>query len=135
MVLTRSGGISILLLISCFLQRLSSQPVSIDSTDSRYESFLAVYPLLFYFPETRLGFGATGVFNYYPGTVKSSRPSQWQVGTAYTLNKQLLIYGSFQYFLRQKRTELFGEIGYYDYFPVLSYNWRSLLKLDIIIDV
>ncbi|MCB0643213.1 MAG: BamA/TamA family outer membrane protein, partial [Phaeodactylibacter sp.] len=70
----------------------------------------------FYFPETRLGFGGAGVVNYYPGKVKSSRPSQWQVGAAYTLNKQILLYASYQYFLRENRTELFGELGYYDYF-------------------
>jgi outer membrane protein assembly factor BamA len=87
-----------------------------DSTDQQYEPFLAFYPLVFYFPETRLGFGGAGVYNYYPGKQKSSRPSQWQVGGAYTLNKQILLYAFYQYFLRENQTEIFGEIGYYDYF-------------------
>lgn len=87
-----------------------------DSISNDQDAFLTYYPLLFYFPETRLGFGAALVYNYYPGKIKSSRPSQWQLGAAYTLNKQILLYASYQYFLRQNRTELFGELGYYDYF-------------------
>lgn len=93
---------------------VSGQETETDSLNTG--TFYAFYPLLFYFPETRLGFGGAGVVNYYPGKIKSSRPSQWQVGAAYTLNKQILLYASYQYFLRGNRTELFGEIGYYDYF-------------------
>ena len=95
---------------------LNGQSQPPDSTDHQSEAFLAFYPLVFYFPETRLGFGGAGVYNYYPGKLKSSRPSQWQVGGAYTLNKQLLLYAFYQYFLNQNQTEFFGEIGYYDYF-------------------
>lgn len=87
-----------------------------DSTAAEKDDFLAFYPLVFYFPETRLGFGGAAVYNYYPGKGQNNRPSQIQLGAAYTLNKQLLLYASYQYFLRQNRTELFGEIGYYDYF-------------------
>ena len=87
-----------------------------DTLQSSQERFLAVYPLVFYFPETRLGFGGAGVLQYYPGKVKSSRPSAWQVGAAYTLNKQVLTYAFYQYFLNENRLELFGELGYYDYF-------------------
>ena len=95
---------------------LEAQTSDSDSTSIKQQDFLALYPLLFYFPETRLGFGAAAVYNYYPGVPKSSRPSQWQLGAAYTLNKQILIYASYQYFLKENQYELFGELGYYDYF-------------------
>ena len=38
-----------------------------DSISNNQDAFLTYYPLLFYFPETRLGFGAALVYNYYPG--------------------------------------------------------------------
>jgi outer membrane protein assembly factor BamA len=95
---------------------LSAQASDLDSVQVEQKDFIAFYPLLFYFPETRLGLGAAGVYNYYPGIPKSKRPSQWQVGAAYTLNKQILLYASYQYFLKENQYELFGELGYYDYF-------------------
>ncbi len=87
-----------------------------DTTSFSQESYLAAYPLIFYFPETRLGFGAAGIFNFYTGEDAALRPSQLQAGAAYTLNRQLLLYTSYQLFLNQNRLEAFGEIGYYDYF-------------------
>ena len=93
---------------------VNGQTVNKDTIKEK-KSFLAAYPFIFYLPETRLGFGGAGVYTYFPGKQKSDRASLWQLGAAYTLNKQILLYASYQLFLRQNRTELSGEIGYYDY--------------------
>ncbi len=88
-----------------------------DTTEAK-KNFLAAYPIAFYLPETRLAFGGACIYTYFPGKEKSSNPSLWQMGGAYTLNKQILLYVSYQLFLRKNRTEIFGEIGYFDYvFP------------------
>ena len=85
-----------------------------DSTS--YKSFFGGYPIAFFTPETRWGFGAAGVYNHFPGKNKSSRPSQWQLGGAYTLNNQILSFCFYNIFLDDNKHNLFGEIGYYDYF-------------------
>ena len=108
-----------LLLGCCFfgaLFKVTGQSTESDSPSREKKASKAIYPILFYFPETRLGFGGAAIFNYYPGKIKSNRPSQWQFSASYTLNRQILLYGFYQYFLNQGKTELFGEVGYYDYF-------------------
>lgn len=88
-----------------------------DVTDSiEYKNFFGGYPIAFFTPETRWGFGAAGVYTYFPGKQKSKRPSQWQVGAAYTLNKQILLFSFYNIFLEEDKHNLFGEISYYDYF-------------------
>lgn len=114
-------GLSLcLLLLGSFFNRVNAQSPVQDTveTEEAKKSFIAAYPIIFYLPETRLAFGGACIYTYFPGKEKSSRPSLWQIGGAYTLNKQILLYASYQLFLRQNRTELFGEIGYFDYvFP------------------
>lgn len=73
-------------------------------------------PLVYYTPETRWAFGLAGVVttNWKHRTPRQ-RPSQLQVGGAYTLNKQLLLYLSYQLFLRDNHWQSYGELGYYRY--------------------
>jgi len=92
----------------------SAQESQKDSIERK--NFLGGYPLVFYTPETRWGFGAACIYNHFPGKRKSKRPSQWQLGGAYTLNKQLLSFAFFNIFLENDKHNIFGEIGYYDYF-------------------
>ncbi len=92
----------------------TAQKTSLDSIDRK--SFLSGYPIAFFTPETRWGFGAAGVYNHYPGKNKSNRPSQWQVGGAYTLNKQILSFIFYNVFVDQDKHNFFGELAYYDYF-------------------
>ncbi|GAB5555606.1 MAG: BamA/TamA family outer membrane protein [Saprospiraceae bacterium] len=86
-----------------------------DSTANGGETFTAPLPVVFYTPETNLGIGAALIRNFYPGAKASPRPSQLQLGGAYTFNKQLLFFFSYQLFLRDGSREIFGELGYYDY--------------------
>lgn len=67
-----------------------------DSSTTKNTSFFAL-PLIFSTPETSLGFGAAGILSYRQKELSDTLlPSQIQFGFAYTLNKQLLSYTSFQ---------------------------------------
>jgi outer membrane protein assembly factor BamA len=114
MVWIRSVFLSLFFFLFLGGIKLNGQTVQTDSLEEK-KSFVAAYPFAFYLPETRWGFGGAGILTYFPGKEKSINPSLWQLGGAYTLNKQILLYASYQLFLRENKTELFGEIGYYDY--------------------
>ncbi len=78
---------------------------------------LAAFPLVFYLPETRLGFGGAGILAFrFKGEPESSRPSQLQLGGAYTLNKQVLFYLPYQLYWDNEAWIAKGELGYYRYF-------------------
>jgi outer membrane protein assembly factor BamA len=75
-----------------------------------------VLPLIFFTPETDWGFGAAGISTFrFKDSNESDRPSQIQLGGAYTLKKQVLSYLSFQLFTPNQSYFLFGEVGYYRY--------------------
>lgn len=93
----------------CFAQKEDIDSLSL-------KPFFAGYPIAFFTPETRWGFGAAGVYNFFPGEHKSTRPSQLQIGGAYTLNKQLLSFCFYNIFLDDDKHNLYGELAYYDYF-------------------
>ncbi len=73
-------------------------------------------PLVYFTPETRWAFGVAGVVttNWKHRTARQ-RPSQLQLGGAYTLNRQILLYLSYQLFLKDNRWQSYGELGYYRY--------------------
>ncbi len=84
---------------------------------------IAAYPILYYTPETRWGFGGAGIFTFrFKGESAQSAPSQIQAALAYTLNKQVLAYTPFQLFWKDEDWIARGELGYfryvYDFFGV-----------------
>ena len=75
-----------------------------------------VLPLVFFTPETNWGFGAAGIYSFrFKRYNPASRPSQIQLGFAYTLRDQILAYLPFQLFLDNDRYKVYGELGYYRY--------------------
>ncbi|HMO39655.1 MAG TPA: BamA/TamA family outer membrane protein [Saprospiraceae bacterium] len=104
----------ILYLLSAHL--LPAQTPTADSAWIRKSSFI-VLPIAFYAPETRLGFGGASVYAFrFRGEPDSLRPSQVQLGLAYTLENQLLSYLPFQIFYDEAKYNIYGELGYYRYF-------------------
>jgi outer membrane protein assembly factor BamA len=105
---------TILLLASLLLlSRAYSQEAS-DSTRSE-GNFFAV-PLIFLTPETSWGFGAAGIYTFrFKGERAESRPSQLQLGGAYTLENQILSYLPFQLFWKDELYNFYGEFGFYRY--------------------
>lgn len=86
-----------------------------DSTSKSRNNFFGL-PIIFSSPETRLSFGGLGMYTFrFKGESLETRPSQLQVGTAYTLNKQLLFYIPFRLYLKNEKYLTYGELGYYKY--------------------
>jgi surface antigen Omp85-like protein len=84
-----------------------------DST--RQSSFIPL-PIVFYTPETSWGFGGVGIYSFhFKKDSINSRPSQIQLGAAYTLRNQILVYLPFQLFLKNGKYKVYGELGYYRY--------------------
>ncbi len=91
-----------------------SQPSAQDSL--RPAPSIFALPLAFYTPETNWGFGAAGILAFrFAGQLPDSRPSQMQLGFAYTLNKQFLAYLPYQLYLGNERHFIYGELGWYKY--------------------
>jgi outer membrane protein assembly factor BamA len=108
------SSLKVLLLAGTFfLSGLSK--ISAQEKDTLKNTFLA-YPLVFYLPETRYGAGLATSYNFrFNKKDTISPPTQIQFGGAYTQNKQILIYLPFDAYWRERKNQLSGEIGYYDY--------------------
>lgn len=85
--------------------------------DDEDERILLAFPYAFYTPETRLGFGINGLFAFPLHQGDSLTPiSQVQLGAAYTLNKQFIATLPFQFFLKDRKHSLYGELTYNRFF-------------------
>lgn len=74
------------------------------------------YPIAFYLPETRWGFGAAGFYNFrFRGESASSNPSQFQFSVNYTQNKQIIFTIPFELYINENRWKAKGEISYFRY--------------------
>ncbi|MEX2484700.1 MAG: BamA/TamA family outer membrane protein [Brumimicrobium sp.] len=86
-----------------------------DST--AYKPKIVGVPILFYGPETSLGFGAAGFFTFKMDKFDTViRTSLINVGGAYTLENQILSYASYDLWLSSNNYNITGELGYYRYF-------------------
>lgn len=108
-----------LFLLICFfglsLSGLYAQDTTSDSLD--YKPRIVGLPVVFYSPETRLGLGAAGFFSFKTDKTDSLlRPSQINLGFAYTFEKQILSYASFDMWAFNNRLSIDGELGYYRFF-------------------
>lgn len=98
----------------------------VDTTSTKVSSFVAL-PLVFRTPETSWGFGVGAFYAFRPAHLSmDTRPSQLQIGFAYTLLDQLLLYFPFQFFTRENQFQISGELGYYrfvfDYYGIGNNN-------------
>lgn len=93
-----------------------------DYTYNKKDDFsLSGFPLVFFLPETGLAFGGLGLTVFNIGEEKSWRKSQVQLGVAYTLKNQLLIFAPYELYIKQN-WKVNGELGYYRYF----YNYYGI---------
>ncbi len=80
------------------------------------KSSLIPIPIIYYTPETRLAGGLATLYAFrMRGQTDEERPSQVQLGLAYTQEKQVLIYLPFQIFFNKETWQANGELGYYRY--------------------
>ncbi len=82
---------------------------------------VSAFPILFFLPETGFAFGGLGITIFNTGKTKAWRKSQVQLGIAYTLKKQFLLFAPYELYFKQK-WKLIGELGYYRYF----YNFYGI---------
>ncbi len=86
-----------------------------DTIDER-KNFLLAVPAAFYTPETKWGFGAVGIYNYYIDPKDRISPSsQVQLALTYTQKKQILAFIPFRQYWNEWKNIAEGEVGYYDY--------------------
>jgi len=108
--------------------RLAFQPSHTVGDSTKNYSFI-VLPLIFSTPETSWGFGgATNVTFRFKGQKPTARPSQFQVGFAYTLNQQFLSYLPFQLFFKDEKYKFYGELGYYRFVYFFFGNGSETLE-------
>jgi len=79
-------------------------------------SSLIPIPIVFYTPETRFGAGGALLYAFrFRNQSDEERPSQFQLGSAYTQERQILLYFPFQVFTKNQAYNIKGELGYYRY--------------------
>ena len=107
-----------ILLVFCFCQIQSfGQKKPKKVIDSTKNFRLTALPVVFYLPETGLGYGALGIGTFrFKGETKESRPSTVQVALTLTSKKQLLMFAPFELYADEEKWRFVGEIGYYKYF-------------------
>lgn len=108
----------ILILLALFNKGISQSDSTYSSKD---DLSISGFPIAFFLPETGFAFGGLGQTVFNIGEEKSWRKSQLQLGVAYTLKKQLLIFAPYELYLK-KNWKINGEIGYYCYF----YNFYGI---------
>lgn len=111
--------LSVLSLVLFFSLQAAIGQEKVDSTTSTpfiKKSSWLVLPLVFYTPETGWGGGGASLLAFRFGKEPdSTKPSQIQLGFAYTQQKQILSYLPFQLYLNSEKWWLVGELGYYRY--------------------
>ena len=87
-----------------------------SDTSKTEQNSITGLPFVFFTPETRWAAGIAGISTFkFKNEPDSSKASQFQLGFAYTQEKQLLSYLPFQLFLKNNKYWLYGELGYYIY--------------------
>lgn len=94
-----------------------------DSSASKKRIFFAGFPLLYYTPETRFAFGASGLclFSFKKDTANSYR-SSLSLSAIYTQNKQALFTLPYNIFGKNKAYWYYGEIS----FTRFNYNFYGV---------
>lgn len=115
-----------LFLISClfsFCLKTAAQGTDQKATDSIKNFKLTALPVLFFLPETGLGYGALGVGTFrFKNESEESRPSSAQLAVSYTTKNQLLIFAPYEIYWKDEQWRLVGELGFFKYF----YNFYGL---------
>lgn len=95
----------------------SDESKNVRETDTSKIGKLVAFPIAFYLPETKLGFGGAGAYTFRSWNQESyNNPSQVRFALTYTLEKQILAIIPFKLFLDDDDYYVFGEIGFYKYF-------------------
>jgi len=94
-----------------------------SSTRDTVTNQLLAYPVVYFLPETRWGFGAAGFYNFrFKGEPGSSNPSIVQFTVSYTQKKQLLLTIPMEWYWGHNTWKMDGEFSYFRY----QYNFYGI---------
>ena len=94
----------ILLLFLLPLRALAQADTSEADSIDPYKLNYSILPLVYYLPETSVGFGVGGIVTFRFRTEEpDSRPSQFQLGASYTLMDQFLLYFPYRLFWNKSK--------------------------------
>ena len=94
-----------------------------DST--LYASKIITAPIIYYSPETNLGFGIGSKYLFkFKGSGAETRTSNMPISMLYTLNNQFFIFSGFEVFTNQEKWVITGNLIYQNY-PRLFYGIGS----------
>lgn len=105
-----------------FLLVLFNTPVEAQKEDRTAQDTiknfkLTAMPVLFYLPETGLGYGGLGIGTFrFKEEPMESYPSSVQLAVSYTSKNQLLVWAPYELYWDNERWRFFGELGFYKYF-------------------
>lgn len=106
-----------MLLAISVIPKIRAQLLDVDSAAIKKRHLFTGAPIVFYTPETRFGFGATGIylFNFKSDSL-FARKSTLSLGFAFTQNKQTIFNLPYNLFIRNRLYHLYGELSYYKFF-------------------
>jgi len=105
------------LLCFCSALLFSQKNNDLRAIDSTKNLKLTAFPVLFYLPETGLGYGALGIGTFrFKDEPRSSYPSAIQLAISHTTKSQLLVWAPYEFYWDDEKWRLFGELGFYKYF-------------------
>lgn len=114
--LTRLRLLSLLIVLTLTASSSHGQRSDSLSRPLIRKSSFVVLPIIYYTPETRFAFGGAGLYAFrWRKQAEIMRPSQLQLGFAYTQEQQLLFYLPYQLFFKKEDWQIKGELGYYRY--------------------
>ena len=105
------------LAILFFVSGISAQGEPKKVIDSTKNFRLTALPVVFFLPETGLGYGGIGIGTFrFKGESKQSRPSTVQLAITFTSKNQFLLFAPFELYSDAEKWRFIGELGYYKYF-------------------
>ncbi|MFK7811346.1 MAG: BamA/TamA family outer membrane protein [Maribacter sp.] len=110
-----SLGILLLFCFGALLVQGQKNPKKVIDSTKNFR--LTALPVVFYLPETGLGYGALGIGTFrFKGEQKESRPSTVQLAITLTSKRQILLFAPFELYSDEEKWRFIGELGYYKYF-------------------
>ena len=111
-------GILLILNVLLVASPSFSQNQENDKINDSIKSFkLTAMPVLFYLPETGLGYGALGIGTFrFRDEPSESYPSSIQMSISRTSKNQLLLWAPYELYWNDDKWRFFGELGFYKYF-------------------